>query len=164
MRSSRRSLVGHGPGDPGRCSRESRSWCAPPRHGASCLCSTRSSSCRDAAQGPETRAAQRVGAHNSVVGADQGFRAPSGHQESVRDSEHEDSASAPIAAGQRPRPNYGHPQAPVDFGVQGLLRPACEPLRDAADAVGVLVVRGGGGDGSFEQCAVEVAERGDVVV
>ena len=35
-----------------------------------------------------------VGAHNSVVGADQGFRAPSGDQESVRDSVHEDSASA----------------------------------------------------------------------
>ena len=41
----------------------------------------------------------RVGAHNSVVGADQGFRAPSGDQESVRDSVHEDSVSAPIAAG-----------------------------------------------------------------
>ena len=26
-----------------------------------------------------------MGAHNSVVGADQGFRAPSGDQESVRD-------------------------------------------------------------------------------
>ena len=37
-----------------------------------------------------------MGAHNSVVGADQGFRAPSGDQESVRDSVHEDSASAPI--------------------------------------------------------------------
>ena len=36
-----------------------------------------------------------MGAHNSVVGADQGFRAPSGDQESVRDSVHEDSASAP---------------------------------------------------------------------
>ena len=35
-----------------------------------------------------------MGAHNSVVGADQGFRAPSGDQESVRDSVHEDSASA----------------------------------------------------------------------
>ena len=35
-----------------------------------------------------------VGAHNSVVGADQGFRAPSGDQESVRDSVHVDSASA----------------------------------------------------------------------
>ena len=31
----------------------------------------------------------RVGAHYSVVGADQGFRAPSGDQESVRDSVHE---------------------------------------------------------------------------
>ena len=36
-----------------------------------------------------------MGAHNSVVGADQGFRAPSWDQESVRDSVHEDSASAP---------------------------------------------------------------------
>ena len=51
-----------------------------------------------------------VGAHNSVVGADQGFRAPSGDQESVRDSGHEDSASARIAAGQRPRPSFRHPQ------------------------------------------------------
>ena len=50
-----------------------------------------------------------VGAHNSVVGADQGFRAPSWDQESVRDSGHEDSASAPIAAGQRPRPSFRHP-------------------------------------------------------
>ena len=50
-----------------------------------------------------------VGAHNSVVGADQGFRAPSWDQESVRDSVHEDSASAPIAAGQRPRPSFRHP-------------------------------------------------------
>ena len=32
-----------------------------------------------------------------------GVRAPSRDQESVRDSGHEDSASAPIAAGQRPR-------------------------------------------------------------
>ena len=52
-----------------------------------------------------------VGAHKSVVGADQGFRAASGDQESVRDSVHEDSASAPIAAGQRPRPSFRHPQA-----------------------------------------------------
>ena len=51
-----------------------------------------------------------VGAHNSVVGADQGFRAPSGDQESVRDSVHEDSASARIAAGQRPRPSFRHPR------------------------------------------------------
>ena len=51
-----------------------------------------------------------VGAHNSVVGADQGFRAPSGDQESVRDSIHEDSASARIAAGQRPRPSFRLPQ------------------------------------------------------
>ena len=55
-----------------------------------------------------------VGAHNSVVGADQGFRAPSWDQESVRDSGHEDSASAPIAAGQRPRQSFRHPQALVD--------------------------------------------------
>ena len=34
----------------------------------------------------------RVGAHNAVVGADQGFRAPSWDRESVRDSVHEDSA------------------------------------------------------------------------
>ena len=52
-----------------------------------------------------------VGAHNSVVGADQGFRAPSWDQESVRDSVHEDSASARIAAGHRPRPSFRHPQA-----------------------------------------------------
>ena len=51
-----------------------------------------------------------VGAHNSVVGADQGLRAPSWDQESVRDSVHEDSASARIAAGQRPRPSFRHPQ------------------------------------------------------
>ena len=51
-----------------------------------------------------------MGAHNSVVGADQGFRAPSGDQESVHDAVHEDSASAPIAAGQRPRPSFRHPQ------------------------------------------------------
>ena len=63
---------------------------------------------------------QRVGAHNSVVGADQGFRAPSWDQESVRDSGHEHSASAPIAAGQRPRPSFRHPQG---FGhPQGALR------------------------------------------
>ena len=39
--------------------------------------------------------AASVGAHNSVVGADQGLRAPSWDQESVHDSVHEDSASAP---------------------------------------------------------------------
>ena len=50
-----------------------------------------------------------MGAHDSVVVADQGFRAPSGDQESVRDSVHEDSASARIAAGQRPRPSFRHP-------------------------------------------------------
>ena len=50
-----------------------------------------------------------VGAHDSVVGADPGFRAPSGDQESVRDLVHEDSASAPIAAGQRPRQSFRHP-------------------------------------------------------
>ena len=53
---------------------------------------------------------RRVGAHNSVVGADQGFRAPSRDQESVQDSVHDESASAPIAAGQRPRPSFRHPQ------------------------------------------------------
>ena len=51
-----------------------------------------------------------VGAHNAVVGADQGFRAPSWDQESVRDSVHEDSGSARIVAGQRPRPRFRHPQ------------------------------------------------------
>ena len=51
-----------------------------------------------------------VGAHSSVVGADQGFRAPSWDQESARDSVHEDSASVRIAAGQRPRPSFRHPQ------------------------------------------------------
>ena len=51
-----------------------------------------------------------MGAHNSVVGGDQGFRAPSWDQESVRDSVHEDSTSARIAAGQRPRPSFRHPQ------------------------------------------------------
>ena len=45
------------------------------------------------------------------MGADQGFRAASRDQESVRDSGHEDSASARIAAGQRPRPSFRHPQA-----------------------------------------------------
>ena len=57
-----------------------------------------------------TRSSSLVGAHNSVVGADKGFRAPSGDRESVRDSIHEDSASARIAAGQRPRPSFRHPQ------------------------------------------------------
>ena len=51
-----------------------------------------------------------MGAHNPVVGAGQGFRAPSWDQESVRDSGHEDSASARISAGQRPRPSFRHPQ------------------------------------------------------
>ena len=55
-----------------------------------------------------------MGAHNPVAGADQGFRAPSWDQESVRDSVHEDSTSARIAAGQRPRPSFRHPQAGVD--------------------------------------------------
>ena len=50
-----------------------------------------------------------MGADYSVVGAEQGFRAPSGDQESVRDSVHEDSASARIAAGQWPRPSFRHP-------------------------------------------------------
>ena len=46
---------------------------------------------------PPHRCDGPVGAHNSVVGADQGLRAPSWDQESVRDSVHEDSASARIA-------------------------------------------------------------------
>ena len=57
-----------------------------------------------------TGSVEPVGAHYSVVGADQGFRAPSGDQESVRDSVHEDSASARIAARQRPRPSFRHPR------------------------------------------------------
>ena len=60
-----------------------------------------------------------VGAHNSVVGADQGFLAPSWNQESVRDSGHEHSASAPIAAGQRPRPSFRHPQADSEHEESG---------------------------------------------
>ena len=40
----------------------------------------------------------------------EGFRAPSWDQESLRDSGHEDSASARIAAGQRPRPSFRHPR------------------------------------------------------
>ena len=60
-----------------------------------------------------------VGAHNSVVGADQGFRAPSWAQESVRDSVHEDSASAPIAAGQRPRQSFRHPYDKIGLGLPG---------------------------------------------
>ena len=68
-------------------------------------------SCRRSSTSSSLPFRTHVGAHNSVVGADQGFRAPSGDQESVRDSGHEDSASAPIAAGQRPRPSFRHPQA-----------------------------------------------------
>ena len=68
-------------------------------------------SSRGASERDESAAAGwAVGAHNSVVGADQGFRAPSGDQESVRDSVHEDSASVRIAARQRPRPSFRHPQ------------------------------------------------------
>ena len=67
-------------------------------------------SCRRSSTSSSLPFRTHVGAHNSVVGADQGFRAPSGDQESVRDSGHEDSASAPIAAGQRPRPRFRHPQ------------------------------------------------------
>ena len=63
--------------------------------------------------GARLERARPVGAHNWVVGADQRFRAPSWDQESVRDSVHEDSASAHIAAGQLPRPSFRHPQGPV---------------------------------------------------
>ena len=66
-------------------------------------------SCRRSSTSSSLPFRTHVGAHNSVVGADQGFRAPSWDQESVRDSGHEDSASAPIAAGQRPRPSFRHP-------------------------------------------------------
>ena len=61
-------------------------------------------------------AAPAVGAHNSVVGADHGLLAPSWDQESVRDSVHEGSASARIAAGQRPRPSFRHPHASSRLG------------------------------------------------
>ena len=61
-------------------------------------------------ESPLNRRTLPVSAHNSVVGADQGFRAPSGDQESVHDAVHEDSASARIATGQRPRPSFRHPQ------------------------------------------------------
>ena len=64
---------------------------------------------------------KRVGAHNSVVGADQGFRAPSWDQESARDSVHEDSTSARIAARQRPRPSFRHPQV-CGYGTCGCWR------------------------------------------
>ena len=76
-----------------------------------------------------------VSAHNSVVGADQGFRAPSWDQESVRDSVHEDSGSARIAAGQRPRPSFRHPQGSVEpspcFG--GLASQSFELLHRPSD-------------------------------
>ena len=64
-----------------------------------------------------------MGAHNAVVGADQGLRAPSWDQESVRDSVHEDSASARIATGQRPRPSFRHPQATPGTGMRRDPRP-----------------------------------------
>ena len=76
-------------------------------------------SSRGASERDESAAAGwAVGAHNSVVGADQGFRAPSWDQESVRDSGHEDSASALIAAGQRPRQSFRAPLGPI-AGVVG---------------------------------------------
>ena len=90
-----------------------------------------------------------VGAHNSVVGADQGFRAPSGDQESVRDSGHEDSASAPIAAGQRPRQSFRHPQG----GLLGLLAAGGEHEPGLEPAVAVAV-----GDDVAELSVVEWGE------
>ena len=60
VRSSRRTLACRGPAERGRCSPGSRSWCAPPRLGASCPGSTRSSSSRGAAQVPGTRASRRA--------------------------------------------------------------------------------------------------------
>ena len=77
-------------------------------------------SCRRSSTSSSLPFRTHVGAHNSVVGADQGFRAPSWDQESVRDSGHEDSASARIAAGQRPRPSFRHPQ-----GAHGAASAAC---------------------------------------
>ena len=94
-----------------------------------------------------------VGAHNSVVGADQGFRAPFGDQESVRDSVHEDSASARIAAGQRPRPSFRHPQSKKTVessmarqGLQGRARRRRRGLTrpdKRAEPVMAAAVRGG---------------------
>ena len=66
-------------------------------------------SCRRSSTSSSLPFRTHVGAHNSVVGADQGFRAPSWDQESVQDSVHEDSGSARIAAGQLPRPSFRHP-------------------------------------------------------
>ena len=60
-----------------------------------------------------------MGAHNSVVGADQGLRAPSWDQESVRDLVYEDSGAAPVAVCQRPRPSFRHPQG-SSMGKTGL--------------------------------------------
>ena len=68
-------------------------------------------SCRRSSTSSSLPFRTHVGAHNSVVGADQGFRAPSWDQESVHDAVHEDSASARIATGQRPRPSFRHPHA-----------------------------------------------------
>ena len=51
-------------------------------------------SCRRSSTSSSLPFRTHVGAHNAVVGADHGFRAPSWDQESVRDSVHEDSASA----------------------------------------------------------------------
>ena len=66
-------------------------------------------SCRRSSTSSSLPFRTHVGAHNSVVGADQGFRAPSWDQESVHDATHEDSASARIATGQRPRPSFRAP-------------------------------------------------------
>ena len=66
-------------------------------------------SCRRSSTSSSLPFRTHVGAHNSVVGADQGFRAPSWDQESAHNAVHEDSASARIAAGQLPRPSFRHP-------------------------------------------------------
>ena len=66
-------------------------------------------SCRRSSTSSSLPFRTHVGAHNSVVGADQGFRAPSWVQESVQDSVHEDLASARVAARQRPRPSFPAP-------------------------------------------------------
>ena len=79
-----------------------------------------------------------MGAHNSDVGADQGFRAPSWDQESVYDAVHEDSASVRIAAGQRPRPSFGHPQALSSLfhgGLQLLEEDGCAGVRMRGSSV-----------------------------
>ena len=60
-----------------------------------------------------TAGGQPVGAHNSVVGADQGFRAPSWDQESARDSVHDESASARIRGRSMATAEFPAPTGPL---------------------------------------------------